>query len=232
MVEDEAQAAETLSAHLERYSSETGEELQVIWFSNALDYEEDTRKFDLVFMDIEMPGINGMEAARQLRSYDEETLLIFVTNLAQYAVRGYEVDALDFIVKPVKYPDFKLRMDRAVRTLRRNKGRSIVAGTRDGMRVLALSDIESIEVRNHDLLYHLVGEGEPFVVYGTLSKVEQDVADGPFVRISKSCLVNMNHIRLVKGSAITMRSGEVLYLSRSKKKEALATIANFLGGSI
>ena len=232
LVEDERDAADALAAFIERYSQERSEEFEITRFGNAIDFEMCRQRFDLVFMDIQMPGINGMEAARLLRTYDDETPIIFVTNLAQYAVRGYEVNALDFIVKPVTYFNFRMRMDKAMRHIHRNAGRSIAISTRDGLRVIQLSDIEYVEVSKHDLTYHLYGEKDPFVVYGSLVAFEEQVAGGPFVRISNSCLVNMNHIRSVKGPALLLRSGETLYFSRSRKREAVETITEFLGGSI
>ena len=232
LVEDERDAADALAAFIERYSQERSEEFEITRFGNAIDFEMCRQRFDLVFMDIQMPGINGMEAARLLRTYDDETPIIFVTNLAQYAVRGYEVNALDFIVKPVTYFNFRMRMDKAMRHIHRNAGRSIAISTRDGLRVIQLSDIEYVEVSKHDLAYHLYGEKDPFVVYGSLVAFEEQVAGGPFVRISNSCLVNMNHIRSVKGPALLLRSGETLYFSRSRKREAVETITEFLGGSI
>ena len=232
LVEDEPEAADVLAAFIARYADEKGLELTVTRFGNAMDFEMTHQHFDLVFMDIQMPGINGMEAAQLMRTYDSETPIIFVTNLAQYAVKGYEVDALDFIVKPVTYFNFRMRMDKAMRRIRRNGSRSIAIGTRDGMRVVALSDIEYVEVSKHDLSYHLVGEEEPFVVYGSLVAFEQEVEGGPFVRISNSCLVNMNRIRAIRGGELVMHGGKVLYFSRSRKREAVATITGFLGGSI
>ena len=133
LVEDEQSAADVLSSFIARYGEERDEQFEVTHFSNAIDFEMTRRRFDLVFMDIQMPGINGMEAARLLRTYDAETPIIFVTNLAQYAVKGYEVDALDFIVKPITYFNFRMRMDKAMRHIRRNAGHSVMVSTRDGM---------------------------------------------------------------------------------------------------
>lgn len=232
IVEDDLEARDTLKAHLARYEAERQEAFQITWFGNAMDFEETRQEFDLIFMDIQLPGINGMEAAHLLRTYDEQTPLIFVTNLAQYAVHGYEVGALDFIVKPVTYLSFRMRMDRAMRTIRRSGRRKITISTRDGVRILPLADVEYVEVDRHDLSYHLAGEDEPLVVYGSLRSFEQEVEGGPFVRISNSCLVNMNHIRSARGQTVTLDGGAVLYFSRSRKREALATIASFFGGSI
>lgn len=232
IVEDEADAADTLAAFINRYGAEKNEEFAIVRFSSAMDFEVTRQRFDLVFMDIQMPGINGMEAAHLMRTYDSETPIIFVTNLAQYAVKGYEVDALDFIVKPVTYFNFRMRMERAMRRIVRNGERSVVINTRDGIRVASLSDIEYVEVNKHDLSYHLVDEDEPLVVYGSLRAFEEEVASGPFVRISNSCLVNMNRIRSVHGGSLRTHGGQELFFSRSRKREALATITGFLGGSI
>lgn len=232
LVEDELDAANALVAFLKRYAAERDESFEITRFTSAIEFEVTRASFDLVFMDIQLPGINGMEAAHLMRTYDEQTSIIFVTNLAQYAVKGYEVDALDFIVKPVTYSNFRMRMDKAMRHIRRNANRSVTISTRDGMRVIPLADLEYVEVSRHDLSYHLYGEREPLVVYGSLTSFEQSVEGGSFVRISASCLVNMNHVRSIRGQALIMRGGDTLYFSRSKKREALATITNFFGGSI
>ena len=232
IVEDEDDAATTLRDYLGRYATEHDEAFDVTRFSSGLEFECTHARFDLIFMDIQIPGVNGMEAAQLLREHDDQTPLVFVTNLAQYAVRGYEVDALDFILKPVSYPNFRMRMDKAMRHVRRNASRSIAVGGRDDLRVLAVRDIEYVEVSRHDVSYHLVDEEEPLVAYGSLKATEAELEGAPFVRVSNSCLVNMAHIRQVKDGAIRMRGGGTLWFSRSRKREATATITSYFGGSI
>ena len=134
----------------ERYARENNLEFQVSWERSALGATSGDAKFDLIFMDIGLPGINGMEAATLIRTYDSETPIIFVTNLAQYAVRGYEVDALDFVVKPVSYYNFKMRMDKAMRILKRNSGMNVVVTTHDGLRVIPAAELVAVEVSNHN----------------------------------------------------------------------------------
>ena len=136
MVEDDEAEAENLRACISRYSVERDVELRVTWLRTAVGITRGESRYDLIFMDIGLPGINGMEAAALLRTYDKRTPLIFVTNLAQYAVRGYEVDALDFVLKPVTYYNFRMRMDKALRVMRRSTGANVTITTRDGMRVV------------------------------------------------------------------------------------------------
>lgn len=233
-IEDSPEEERALRAHLERYGREHGEEIKLTWHRTAPEFVAAAHKYDLILMDIDLPGMNGMEAATLLRTYDTETPLIFVTNLSQYAVRGYEVDALDFIVKPVSYHGLCLRMDKAMRILRRSRKTTIVLETRGGVRVLAASDISHVEVANHNLIYHVTGPAgtEEVKIRGTLHSAEEQLAEAQFVRISNSCLANLAHIRLVQGDSLRIASGDVLYFSRSRKQPAMETIAAYLGGSI
>lgn len=234
IVEDEDEAAKTLAEYVARYGREFGHEFNVTRFPTAVQFGAAKRDFDLVFMDIDLPGMNGMEAAGLMRSYDERTPIIFVTNLAQYAVRGYEVDALDFIVKPVSYYHFSMRMDKAVRIMRRSARDQIAVSTRAGVIVIPLADLMYVETINHDLVYHLVGVDDEELprVRGSLAKFEEQVAGGPFLRISSGCVVNMDHVRSVQTGILHMSNGETLYASRARKREVLETFTDYLGRSL
>lgn len=238
IIEDEDEAAAALESCIERYGREFGVEFEVTRLCTAVEFVRAKRSYDLVFMDIQLPGMNGMETAGLLRTYDTSTPLIFVTNLAQYAVRGYEVDALDFIVKPVSYYNFSMRMDKAIRVMRRRGRDRIAIATRAGVRSLALADLIYVETVNHDLVFHVAGgneddpDEEPPRVRGSLSKLETELAVGPFLRISSSCIVNMDHIRSMQGGTLRMSDGAILYASRSQKRLALETFTDYLGGSI
>lgn len=180
-----------------------------------------------------LPGwpSNREEAAGYLRIYDQETPLIFVTNLAQYAVKGYEVGALDFIVKPVHYFAFAMRMDRAMRLLRRKAHKVVLVQNPEETRVVALSDILYIDVMDHEVTYHLV-QGEALSARGSLSAAESALEGTSIVRISNSCLVNAEKISSFSKDSLRLVDGQELYFSRSRKKAAIAAITDFLGGSL
>lgn len=220
VVEDEAQEARHLTDLLTRYGKQHGVEFKVTWHSSAMEMLSDKGHYDLCLLDIEMPGINGMEAAGLLRTYDETIPIIFVTNLAKYAVKGYEVGALGFIVKPVSYGGLSLSLDRALRAIGANAGRSVAVPTEDGVRVVPLRSIIYVEVTKHRLTYHIENE-EPLEARGSLVQLEEELAEAPVVRVSKSCLANMDKISLVRNAEVQMTNGDLLRISRTHKKEVV-----------
>lgn len=232
IVEDSDEEAAVLERHLERYGTEHDLRFAVTCLKSALEFMAQAPRADLIFMDIDLPGITGMEAAEELRTRDSTTPLIFVTNLAQYAVRGYQVDALDFMVKPVGYHDFSMRMARAMRVIRRNEGRALAISTPDGVRVVAMRDIVYIDLIRHDLQYHVIGQDRALAMRGSIRRAEAELPSELFIRTSQGCLVNMAHIRTVRADAVETDDGTLLYFSRSRRKSCLEALARYLGGTV
>ena len=232
IVEDDPTAADVLRVHLARYGAERGAEFAVEVLPSALEFLERRPKADIVFLDIGLPGISGMEAAEVMRQTDPVTPIVFVTDLAQYAVRGYQVDALDFMVKPVEYEDFALRMGRAMRVMERNAERTVAIPTPEGLRVVAQHDVIYVEIFRHDLCWHVAGEPEPLHARGTLTKVSEELGQDRFCRISASHLINMGQIRLIRGDSVVMSNGDELPISRRRRREALDTLTRYVGGSL
>lgn len=231
IVEDSPTEARTLATFIERYGETHGEKFQVTHLETAVDYVAGSiGRFDLVFMDIDLPGINGMEAAQLMRAVDEKTPLIFVTNLAQYAVRGYEVNALDFVVKPVSYADFSLRMDKALRALARQTTRNVVIRSQDGLSIVSVSEVAHVDISNHDLVYHLA-DGDTVRVRGSLGTVERELADTPLIRASNGSLVNIDFIQTIRADEFVMTTGDVIRMSRARRASVLAAIAEHLGST-
>lgn len=220
IVEDEESAYQRLSQYLDRFSKESGRAFSVTRFPDALAFLDGYQKTDLVFMDIQLPHISGMEGALRLRKIDEQAVLIFVTNMAQYAVKGYEADALDFIVKPVAYSDFSFKMKRALKALRYVEKKEAVIRTRDGIRRVAEDSIMYIEIRGHTLSYHL--PGEIIAVRGRLSEAEE--AFPAFLKCNNCYLVNPRHVDRVEGYEVTV-GGDVLTISHPRRKAFMEALS-------
>lgn len=229
IVEDEAVEARRLIELLNRYGSTHNISFQITVHTSAMEMLSDKSTYDLCFLDIDLPGIDGMEAAQLLRVYDQTTPIIFVTNLAKYAVKGYEVDALGFIVKPATYGNVSMNLDRALRTIAQNVGRSVMIPTEEGVRVVGFASIVFVEVTGHRLTYHLDG-GETLEARGSLGQLEESLAEAPVIRVSKSCIANMDRVTLIRNGCLHMSSGDVLHISRMRKREVVDAVTDYLGG--
>ena len=108
IVEDSAADAERLKKCVERFAQERKESISVRVYKDGIDFLSNYRpEADVVFLDVEMPILSGIEVAHKLRNIDPYVCIIFVTNMVQYALRGYEVSALDYVIKPISY--FRVR---------------------------------------------------------------------------------------------------------------------------
>ena len=170
IVDDEITIADTLQRMLAQYGGEQKIEVSADYYPNPVNFlTQYTNRYDLILLDIEMPDMNGMTVARKLREMDDEVSLIFVTNMRQYAINGYEVNATDFIVKPVSYYDFAMKLNRIIKRLRL-KNTEVVSVKVDGiLKYLPMDEIRYVEVGyNHKLLYHTVDD--TYEGWGTIKK--------------------------------------------------------------
>lgn len=230
IVEDDAEAARTLRAHLVRLGAEKGESFSIEVVTSAVELLEGKHPADIYFLDIGLPGINGMEAAQLIREEDQITPIIFVTDLAQYAVQGYAVDALDFMLKPVSYEDFALRMNRALAVLSRNTSDAMSIPCAGGTRIVRITDIVFIEILHHDLYWHVSGEDEPLRMRGSISAAAKELGPEQFCQISASHLINMSHVARIQASSVLMDDGSELFFTRTKKREAMVALTRYIGG--
>lgn len=231
IVDDESEAISNLSSLILRYGKENHLDFEISSFQHPEDFlKEDLFSFDLLFLDIEFKGEkrNGMDLAKQIRAKNSNLLLIFVTNMAQFALSGYEVDALDFIVKPLNYYSFAMKMQKAVRVLstRAKKEAVLIPLSHD---VSLLSDrIYYVEVVNHDLYYHSL-DGE-FHTRDTMKHVEELVKGLPFSRCNVCYLVNLDMVVGIDKNEVILKNGDHLSMPRSRKKEFLDDLNRYIGG--
>lgn len=127
IVEDDDVAFNTLKSYLQRLQESINEDIVIIRYENAERFLVDSlvRK-DIIFMDIALPGMNGMDAALEYRKTDRQAILIFVTSMAQFAIKGYEAEAMDFLVKPLNFYDFSMKIKRAFSKLKDRESDSLV----------------------------------------------------------------------------------------------------------
>ena len=230
IVEDTLKDAETLKDYTRRAVEMVNETCEITVFNNAVDFLDGYRgNFDIVFMDIELPDINGMDAAKKLRLLDESVVLIFVTNMAQFAVGGYAVDAMDFMVKPVSYENVCIKISRAIKKIESKREEKLVLPGKSGVTVIMIPQIRYVEIMNHRLTFFTT-QGTVAAV-GSLSKMEEKLSKFNFSRCNNYSLINLNFVTKVEDYTVWLDK-ETLTVSRARKKPFLKDLADFLGGGV
>ncbi len=228
IIEDDARDLDQILGFLSHYQQEHNIAFSITSFKDPMKFLSEYRSdYDLVFMDIELPPFNGIDVARRLRDIDPVVALVFITNMEQCAVTGYEVDALDFVVKPINYYRFSSMMGKALRSIRRRSEKEIVIRSSSKITRLPISQIFYVEIRDHLLIYHST-QGN-LEAWGKLSDLEKELLDFDFVRCSSSYLVNLRHIISVDGDTVNI-AGDRLPISQRRRKTFYNDVTNYLSG--
>jgi DNA-binding LytR/AlgR family response regulator len=229
IVEDDATAVERLLSHLDRYQRTSGERFHIGAFRDGADVLAEYRPdWDVLFLDVQMPRVDGMTAARRIREVDSEVIVVFVTASPHYAVSGYEVDALSYLLKPVSYTSFEHEMDRILARLRRQTRRELLFTATDGAHHrIAVDDIRYIESVRHRIDLHTLDT--VFSIATTVKAMESELADKGFLRCHSGLLVNLRHVTGIEGNDCRIRGGGLLPISRPRKREFLAALAEHVG---
>lgn len=228
IADDEKQAREQLEKFFFQLSLALKEEIQVQSFSSGEELiKEYDYSADIICLDIQMQGQDGIQTAKKIREKDEQVILIFVTNMAQLAIEGYAVRALDFIIKPISYYSFELKMQNVVRSVMNKKTKTLVFNYENGIEKISCEDIYYIEVEGHYISCYTV-EGV-LRQKTSLKELEEKLEGLSFKRCNHCYLVNLKHVKSVRKEEILV-GGDWLKISRPRKKEFLQSLANYMGG--
>lgn len=229
IVDDEKIFTDQLEEYIKQYQSENPVEFQVSVFHSSTEFIAGfQRDYDLILLDVEMPQLNGMELAHKIRETDEQVVLMFITNMAQYAIHGYSVGALDFVTKPLNYYTFAMKLTRALKRVPKKEATSILLTMTDGVKRVEMKQIYYLEVQNR-LLHYYTDEGE-FVVRGTLQSAEEKLASYPFEKCNHWYLVNLMHVKEVRKNIAVVGPYE-LEISRRNKTSFLKALTDYMGGN-
>ena len=230
IVEDEVLYADQLQEYLKKYEEEYRETFEISVFQDGDQIIHHYKaEYDVILMDVEMRFMDGMSAAEEIRKMDTEVVIIFITNMPQYAVRGYEVDALDYVLKPITYFAFAQRLNRAIERIKKRTKRVISVNIKGSQIRMPIESVYYIESQGHTLIFHGVnGEVE---APGTMKEIQEKLRDEHFFRGNKGYLINLAHVdRVVEGCAVV--AGEELVLSRGRRKEFMEALAGFWGEAV
>jgi len=233
IVENEQADYQKLSDLINQYLSKETEgkniPFSIDYYTNGYDFLESKDVYQVVFLDIEMPGINGMETAIKLRENNLDCLIVFVTNMSQYAIDGYKVNAIDFCLKPINYPDVKLVMDKIVKRLEVAQESYIVVKHEGDMLKIRQSDIETIEMDKHDAIiaYYKGDELKTVSFRSSMKEILNKVSDPYLIPASSGSLLNLVYLDSFNNANLIakMKSGKTVFISRSHKRDFLIKLS-------
>ncbi len=224
VVEDDQNYADQIMSYLDRFAQENQLDIRTQCFRDGMEIAEGyTPVYDVILLDIEMPLLDGMSTAEHIRQKDPDVILIFITNLAQYAIRGYSVNALDYVLKPVGYAAFAMKLQKACRILAGRETRYVLLTDEQESRRISVSNIRYIEVADHQLIYHTTA-GD-FFQFGTLRKLEDELGGG-FARCNHCYLLNLAYVDGIREDCVLL-GADTLKISRAKKKQFMQMLSDY-----
>lgn len=228
VVEDEASCREQTLEYLKRFEKENDIVIHVREYEDGMDVTEDFRgQFDIVFCDIQMKHMSGMKAAEYIRQIDDRVIIIFITNLAEYAIMGYEVAASGYLLKPINYNLFARYLSRAVKSMDCREQEYLIVRESRGIRRFPLSEIRYFSCDGHYINIHMGNETPR--IYMSVRELEAMLPERDFAKCNSGTIVNMNYVNSMNGGMVQVE-GESISLSRSQKKPFAAKLAEFLSG--
>ncbi|MCR5294249.1 MAG: LytTR family DNA-binding domain-containing protein [Lachnospiraceae bacterium] len=228
LVDDDPKMRQQLASYVGRFGAENGSCFELLSFGSGDELLEDYQPdHDIIILDIDMPGTNGLNTARKIRQLDNEVQIMFVTNIAQYAINGYEVEAVDYVLKPVGYYDFAMKLGRALRKVRQRRPDRLVLNAQTGPVQVNAEDILYVEVMGHYLIYHTAKVEHQ--VRGSFKEQETLLKKYHFSRCHKSYMVNLVHVKNIRSQGVILHD-RVVPIGRSYKELLMEDYIAFLHG--
>ncbi len=225
--DDEPLMARELADHLADYmrdKSMTAYSLSI--FSHGCALLERVGSFDVIFLDIQMEQPDGMETAKLLRQRGDHSLLIFVTVLKECVFDSFQVEAFDYLLKPLDSARFRQTMDRVLLSLEQRTAENIVIRRGSGCEVVLLSDIVYCEVLGRKVYLHK-NDGTVSDYYDTLEGLERRV-NGRFFKCHRSYLVNLDYVRGCQDGQVLLSQGERIPSSRLRERELTQALLRYM----
>jgi len=228
IVDDDQTIQSKLERYIHEFENQSTEKFKIDFYSDASDLVKNYKsQYDIIFMDIQMEKLDGLSAAEKIRETDKNTIIIFVTNMSGYAIQGYKVDALSYIIKPIVYIDFAQQLDKAVNKIISNRNAFLLVTVNNEIIRLDVTKICYMESIEHKVSIHL--EDETITLYNTLTNLEKLVKAYHFERCNSCFLVSLRHVERIEKDIVKV-GGDQLVISRSKKKAFMSALAEYIGG--
>lgn len=226
VVDDDKNAIDTLSSIISSYAVSSNESSIITPFTSGASFLESSDSFDIVFLDVEMPYIDGIETAKRFRERDKGCIIIYVTNVRRCAIDGYKVGALDYVIKPINENSLRGVLHRAFRQLKADGAPSILIQGKGKTYKVKPKDIVYVTVVGHEVIYRL--EDMEIDSWGSLAEASKNLPDSQFYRLNSTCLVNLDYVESFDTETVLV-FGAKFRMPRGKKDAFRSALALYLG---
>ncbi len=216
--EDNATSSDVLENYVKRWSHRNGCFTEVYIYSSAEQFllsEEDTDNIDLIFIDIIMGDMTGIDLAHKLRDSGYLGQIVFATDMREYVFEGYNVSALNYLLKPVSYEKCASLLDRVREFM--SERRFYICKLQDKSVKIPCEEILYVEMDSHYAKINTL-KGQ-YTIRSTITSVFNELDDNMFVRCHKSFIINIRHVMSVSKKAATLSSGDIIDLGRKYVKD-------------
>lgn len=229
IIDDEIDEARKIQAMLMKSIRNQNESAEVSIFQNAQFFLNTFTRgsYDMIFLDIQMPEMDGMTCAQEIRRRDSSVILIFITSMIQYAVQGYRVEATDYLVKPVEPALLAHSLHRALKHL--NKSQKLTIRSSNGLYSLNADDLLYVEAVNHRVILHTTGGS--IQCTQTLTAIESQLQGSGFFRCHQGFLVNMRQIQHVDGNDLFI-ADNAIPISKYRRREFMQELTAYWGKTL
>lgn len=229
IVEDQKEFQDELKGYLKSFFTRVNIKANCDVFNRGYSFIDSIHihknTYDIVFLDVDLPDIDGIEISKRLRKIDKQCILIFITVMKQYAIRGYEVDALDYLIKPVNYHKLEMKLDKAIELLKIKNDFVLIKVNKGPVVKVDYKDIYYIQSCGHICTF--VTKNGDFETYRTLTSISNDLKNNTFIRISNSYIINIFYVEKIYKYTILIK-GKEIPVKRSLKKTIMKSLAERL----
>jgi DNA-binding LytR/AlgR family response regulator len=199
-------------------------------FSNAIDLLwaiEHGQRFDLVLLDILMPSMTGMDAAREIRRFDQDVRIVFLTSSTEFAVESYTVNAYYYVLKPIQKTQLFVLLDKVIDDTNNQTGSSFLIKSNQGLVRAYINKLEFAEIIGRTIFYHFT-DGSITQAQGVLSELEGVLLPHScFIKPHRSYIVNMSHIESLSQREIKMRTGNIVPMAKAHYRDIKSAYVSF-----